>query len=97
MLEGALANALTGLGADPEGAQRQWLGVWRMALPGSARLLRQLSASLAERAVPLLRSPIGEQALTSLLQVQPRLIFTGSLSWSSLHLAAMWNPLTEWS
>lgn len=73
VLEGALANALTGLGADPEGAQRQWLGVYKMALPGSARLLRQLSASLAERAVPLLRSPTGEQALTSLLQVQPRL------------------------
>ena len=71
MLEGALANALAGLGADPEGAQRQWLGVHKMVLPGSARLLRQLSDSLAERAVPLLRSPAGEQALTSLLQVQP--------------------------
>ncbi len=65
-----MANALAGLGADPEGAQRQWLGVHKVALPGSVRLLRQLSASLAERSVPLLRSPVGEQALTNLLQVQ---------------------------
>lgn len=74
VLEGALANALAGLGADPEGVQRQWLGVYKMVLSGSARLLRQLSNSLAERAVPLLRLPAGEQALTSLLQVQPPLI-----------------------
>lgn len=70
MMDGALAIALAGLEADPEGAQRQWFGVYKMALVGSARLLRHLAASLGEQAHPLLRSAAGEQALTNLLQVR---------------------------
>ena len=70
MLDGALANALTALEVDAEGAHIQWCGVYKMALVGSARMLRHLAATLGEQAQPLLRTPAGEQALTSLLQVK---------------------------
>ena len=72
MLDGALANALAALEVDAEGAHHQWCGVYKMALAGSARLLRHLAATLGEQAQPLLRTPAGERALTSLLQVSPR-------------------------
>ena len=70
VLDGALANALAALEVDAEGAHFQWCGVYKMALVGSARLLRHLAATLGEQAQPLLRTSAGEQALTSLLQVK---------------------------
>ncbi len=70
MLDGALANALAALEVDAEGAHFQWCGVYKMALVGSARLLRHLAATLGEQAQPLLRTSAGEQALTSLLKVK---------------------------
>lgn len=69
MLDGALANALAALEVDAQGAHFQWCGVYKMALVGSARLLRHLAATLGEQAQPLLRTTAGEKALASLLQV----------------------------